>query len=141
MRYSNISRAVRALSIGHLDGFNNADGNTFRSNNVNLNSNCLDGVSVSSNNEHVWSFTANCLCDEYSDHNNNNRNKPIFVGNDYTCSQIRVLWMSKQHCGTDSSWFFQMLLTTTSDITVRVCRDEASSEEDIALSQLELYIQ
>ena len=26
-------------------------------------------------------------------------------------------------------------------ITVRVCRDEASSDEDIALTELELYIQ
>ena len=140
VRYSNISGAVRALAIGHLDGFNNADGSTFRSNNVNLNSNYLDGVSVSSNNEHVWSFAANCLCDEDSANNNNNRNKPIFVGNDYACGPFRDLWRSQQ-CGSDSSCFFKMLPTTTSDITVRVCRDEPSSEEDIALSELELYIQ
>ena len=49
--------------------------------------------------------------------------------------------MSKQQCGFDSSWFFNILLTTTSDITVRVCSDEASSEEDIALTELQLYIQ
>ena len=69
VRYSNISGAVRDLSIRHLDGFNNANGNTFRSNNVNLNSNYLDRVSVSSNHYHVWSFAANCLCDEDSDDN------------------------------------------------------------------------
>ena len=141
VRYSNISGAVRALAIGYLDGFNNADGNTSRSNNVNLNSNYLDGVSVSSNNEHVWSFAAGCYCDEVIRNvNNNNPNKPIFVGNDFTCSTFEYLWRSQQ-CGSDSSWFFKMLPPTTADITVRVCRDQASSEEDIALTELELYIQ
>ena len=141
VRYSNISGAVRALAFGHLDGFNNADGNTFRLIYGNLNRNYLDGVSVSSNNEHVWSFAAGCLCDEDKPKDDNNPNKPIFLGNDYTCSKFRDMWVSKQQCGSDSSWFFKMLPTTTSDITVRVCRDEASSEEDIALSELELYIQ
>ena len=140
VRYTNISGAVRALSIGSLDGFNNADGNTFRSNNVNLNSNYLDGVSVSSNNKHVWSFAAGCLCDEDARNDNNNHNKPRFVGNDYTCGIFYYLWRSQQ-CGSDSSWFFKMLPPTTADITVRVCRDQASSEEDIALTELELYAQ
>ena len=139
VRYSNISGAVRALAIGRLDGFNNADGSTVRSNNVILNSNYLDGVSVSSNNEHVWSFGGGCFCDE--DKHNDNPNKPIFVKNDFTCGNLRHLWKSKQKCGTDSSWFFKMLPTKTSDITVRVCRDQASSEEDIALTELELYVQ
>ena len=73
VRYTNISGAVRALSVGRLDGFNNADGNNFGSNNVNLNSNYLDGVSVSSNNGHIWSYAAGCLCDEdnLNDDNNN----------------------------------------------------------------------
>ena len=140
VRYSNISGAVKALGSGRLEGFNNADGNTIRSNNVNLNSSYLDGVSVSSNSEHVWSFAAGCFCDEDTKSNNNNPNKPLFVGNDYTCSIFRDLWRSQQ-CGSDSSWIFKMLPTTTSDITVRVCRNQASSDEDIALTELELYIQ
>ena len=139
VRYSNISGAVRALAIGHLDGFNNADGSTVRSNNIILNSNYLDGVSVSSDNEHVWSFGGGCFCDE--DKHNDNPNKPIFVKNDFTCGNLRHLWKSKQKCDTNSSWFFKMLPTKTSDITVRVCRDQASSEEDIALTELELYVQ
>ena len=141
VRYSNISGAVRISGIGYLDSFNNADGNTFRSINGNLNSNYLDGDFVISNDEHVWSFGAGCLCDEYNKNgNNNNLNKPRFVSNDYTCSNFRDLWWSQQ-CGSDSSWFFKMLPTTTSDITVRVCRNQASCDEDIALTELELYIQ
>ena len=141
VRYSNISGAIRALGIGYLDGFNNAGGSTIRSNNVNLNSNYLDGVSVISNDKHVWSFGAGCLCDEDTPKDNNNPNKPTFVGSDYTCSIFRDMWKSKQQCGSDSSWFFKMLPATTSDITVKVCRDQASSDEYIALTKLELYIQ
>ena len=89
-----------------MDGFRN----------VSLNSNYLDGVSVSSNNEHVWSFAGGCLCDE--DANSNNLNKPIFVGNDCTCNQSDYLWRDKQQCGSDSSWFFKMLPPTTADKTV-----------------------
>ena len=140
VRYSNISGAVRALGIGHLDGFSNAHGKTFRSKYANLNSNYLDGVSVSSNNEHVWSFASGCLCDEDTAISNNNPNKPMFVENNYICSNFQHLWMSQQ-CGSYSSWFFKMLPPTTADITVRVCRDQASSEEDVALTELELYIQ
>ena len=128
VRYSNISGAVKA--IGRLDGFRN----------VNLNSNYLDGVSVSSSNEHVWSFAAGCLCDEDGISNNNNPNKPRFVGNDYTCSNVRYLWRSQQ-CDSHSSWLFKWLPTTTADITVRVCRDQGSNDEDVALTKLELYIQ
>ena len=130
VRYNNISGAVRAIAVNRLNGFRN----------VNLNSNYLDGVSVSSNNEHVWSFAAGCLCDEDTSSNNNNPNKPRFVGNDYICNGYRYLWRSQQ-CGSDSSWFFKMLPTTTADITVRVCRDQESNDEDIALTELELYIQ
>ena len=130
VRYSNISGAVKAIGLRRLEGFRN----------VSLNSNYLDGVSVSSNNEHVWSFAAGCFCDEETSSNNNNRNKPTFVGNDYICSGYRYLWRYQQ-CGSHSSWFFKRLPTTTADITVRVCRDQGSNDGGIALTELELYIQ
>ena len=132
-----MSGAVRALAIGHLDDFNNADGNTFRLTNGDKNSNYIDGVSVNSNNEHVWSFAAGCLCDE--DASSSNPNKPRFVGNNYTCMGLEYLWWSQQ-CGSDSSWFFKILHPATADITVRVCRDQGSRDEGIALTELELYV-
>ena len=48
---------------------------------------------------------------------------------------------NQQQCSSDSSWFFKVLPPTTSDITVRVCRDHARDVGDIALTQVELYIQ
>ena len=50
VRYSNISGAVRAFGHRTLNGFTN----------VILETNYLDGVSVSSNNEHIWSFAGGC---------------------------------------------------------------------------------
>ena len=125
IRYSNISGAVRAIAFGRLTGFRN----------FNLNSNYLDGVSIRSNNEHVWSFAAGCVCGYNNDHN-----KPEFVGNDYICNQESNLWGSQQ-CGSDSSWFFKVLPPTTADITVRVCRNQVRAVEYFALTQLEVYIQ
>ena len=125
VQYSNISGAVRAIALRTLEGFRND----------NLGTNYLDGVSVSSNNEHIWSFAGGCSCEE-----GNHPNKPEFVGDDYICSAHQYLWRSQQ-CGSDSSWFFKILPTTTADISVRVCRDQASVEESIALTELELYIQ
>ena len=71
----------------------------------------------------------------------NDPNKPRFVGNDCMCNSIDYLWRDQQQCGSDSTCFFRMLPLTTSDITVRVCRDRARHVKDIALTQLELYIQ
>ena len=112
VRYSNISGAVKAIELRRLDGFRN----------VNLNCSYLDGVSVSSNNEHVWSFAGDYSCEDI-----NNSNKPRFVGNYYTFSELTYMWVYQQ-CGSDSLWFFKMLLPTTADITVRVCRDQVSSD-------------
>ena len=113
----------------------NANGNTFRLNHVNLNSNYLDGVSVSSNNKHVWSVAACCLCDEIDE--NINYYKPRFVGNNYTCSELDYLWRNQQQCGTDSSWVFKVLPPKTADIIVRVSNDQASGDEDIALTDIQ----
>ena len=125
IRYSNISGAVRAIAFRKLKSFRD----------VNLSSNYLDGVSIRSNNEHVWSFAAGCVCSYSNDHN-----KPGFVGNDYICNQENNLWGSQQ-CHSRSSWFFKILPPTTADITVRVCSDQARDVGYFALTQLEVYIQ
>ena len=130
VRYSNMSGAVRALRIGTLDGFNNDGISTLRSSAIdNVSSNYLDGVSISSDTKHLWSFAGGCTC--FQTHN-----KPGFVNDNYICDE-QYLWGSQQ-CGSDSSW---NLPPTNTDITVRVCRDQASEDEDIALTALELYIQ
>ena len=49
------------------------------------------------------------------------------------CDVSIYLWKSQQ-CGSDSSCFFKVLLSTTVDIIVRVGRDESSDKEDVALT-------
>ena len=42
-----------------------------------FNSNYLDGILVTTNGFHVWSYAARCDC--------NNNVRPIFIKGDYTC--------------------------------------------------------
>ena len=141
MQYSKVCGQIRAYQVGTLDGFKGSSRST------DIDGNYLDGISVTSNKQHIWSFAAGqCDCADDS--------KPSFINNDWTCDEVipcamRMLCMpllwSSQHCGTpDSSWFYKTVpntTTTTTDIEVRICRDQQRSDEDLAIKTLELYIQ
>ena len=87
---------------------------------------------------------------------------PVFVNHDYFCDtggqyiyQERILYSANSlwdgvGCGRKSSccsfnsppWFYKDLSEdTTDDIEMRVCRDEDSSNEDIAIEMVEIYVQ
>ena len=138
MQYSKVCGQIRGYQVGSLDGFKGSSRST------DIGGNYLDGISVTSNRQHIWSFAAGwCNCDG---------RKPSFINNDWTCDKVMsctsgtfcmpLLWRS-QHCGTPgSSWFFKTVPnTTTTDIEVRVCRDQQRSDEDLAIKTIELYIQ
>ena len=138
MQYSKVCGQIRGYQVGSLDGFKGS------SRSKDIGGNYLDGISVTSNRQHIWSFAAGrCTCTE--------GRKPSFINNDWTCDKgtsctgtfcMPLLW-SSQRCGTpDFSWFFKTVPnTTTTDIEVRVCRDQQRSDEDLAIKTLELYIQ
>ena len=88
---------------------------------------------------------------------------PAFVGNDYFCDagttrfnyttfilySDNPLW-DGAGCGSRSTcctfnnppWFYKQLSQPTSDdIEMRVCRNEAASDEDIAIEMIDIYIQ
>ena len=144
IEYTLITGKIRAYQLRSVDGFNNVVQINLRpdipSNNSNISSNYLDGVSITSNGLHVWSFAAGCDC--------MTTDKPSFIKDDFTCGgrdgevghPQEYLWVSQQ-CDTNSTWFYKELPPTTADISVRVCRDQARSDEDLALTVLELYIQ
>ena len=141
IEYSKISGKVHAYQTRSVDGFNNLkELRPDPSDNGNISSNYLDGVSITSNGLHVWSFAAGCDC--------TTTDKPSFIRNDFTCGgrigklghPPEYLWESQQ-CDTNSTWFYKELPPTTADISVRVCRDQARYDEDLALTVLELYIQ
>ncbi len=137
--YAEITGQIRGYQIGTLDGF--IDINS-QPRSINISANYVDGISVISNNEHIWTFAAGCDC---------NSMKPDTIGSNYTCDQHpscsagafcnTQLWES-QKCGEYSPWFLRTLVhPTTAHIIVRVCRDQNREDEDLAISTLELYVQ
>ena len=141
LTYTQITGQVRAYQVKSSDGFESHNRRIPRPTNfTDLYNNYLDGVSISTNGQHVWSFAAGCNC-------LNTNNKPTIIGQDYTCdgvardtSYVGILWASQQ-CARNSTWFYNVISPTSTDIKVRICRDENRSNEDLALKTLELYIQ
>ena len=139
--YTSIAGQIRGYQVGSSDGFISYNISIPRlSSFTNVNNNYLDGVSISTNGKHVWSFAAGCNCI-------NTNNKPTIIGQDYTCDGVEaknyyneLLWPS-QLCGSNSTWFYKVLPSSTTDIKVRICRDQNRGDEDLAIKTLELYIQ
>ncbi len=137
--YAEITGRIRGYQIGTLDGF---IGINDPPRSMNISANYVDGISVISNNEHIWTFAAGCDC---------THTKPDTIGSNYTCDKppscnvgvfcTTHLWES-QKCGNTSQWFLRTLDNpATTDINVRVCRNQDRPDEDLAISTLELYVQ
>ena len=140
IKYTQITGQIRGYQIRSSDGFILVNKSIPRPRNfTDLNSNYLDGVSISTNGQHVWSFAAGCNCSVVL-------KKPTVIGQDYICDGVQarqhteLLWASQQ-CGRNSTWFYKVLSPTTTDIRVRICRDQERIDEDLAIKTLELYIQ
>ena len=141
IQYIQVTGQIRGYQVKSLDGFNSHNTSIPRRQVfTDLNTNYLDGVSISTNGQHIWSFAAGCNC-------RNTNNKPTIIGQDYTCDGVAnsidyvgIVWTSQQ-CGRNSNWFYKVMSPTTTDIKVRICRDENRINEDLALKKLELYIQ
>jgi len=119
--------------------------------------NYVDGVSLthgtSPNRSHIWTYSSvvffasgnadRCsICDD---------NKPSYVGTNYTC--VAAQCSNDQGCYPDSLWsndvkvcegngtfYRQLSESTTDDIEMRVCRDQARDDEDILISYMELFV-
>ncbi len=133
--FSKICGQIRGYGIGTVDGIHN-----MRPGGYSINDNYLDGVSLSTGDFHVWSFAAgNCWCSQVLPH---------FITGDWTCDGQRCpgnnfcgnyLW-NNTRCGEDVPFLKHLPNTTTNGIKMRVCRDEPRDNEDIALSNIELYV-
>ena len=139
LSHTQITGQIRGYQIKSSDGFVSI-GVPRPTNFTDLNSNYLDGVSISTNGQHVWSFAAGCNC-------LNTTNKPTIIDQDYTCDGVQaaendyyeLLWPSQQ-CGKNATRFHKILSPTTTDIKVRICHDQMRGDEDLAIKTLELYI-
>ena len=119
--------------------------------------------------KHIWSFvgaadevqTNNIVCPCSNIHNAVTIPIPPYVGSDYFCdtaSETIVQWKfypndplwDGQGCGrlntccafNNPPWFMKELPSSTSDdIEMRLCADEARSNEDVPVEVIELYVQ
>ena len=119
--------------------------------------------------KHVWTYaiglsrdynypTYNCPCNKYP-----GPQPPSFVGNDYYCEsgavgehQKNYRWLKGQrlwdgHCSseerkccsrqTDKPYFTKSLGKLTTDrLEVRLCSDQVTSNEDVGLERMVLYV-
>ena len=161
LTYSHVCGYVRGYAFGSPDGFVR---HLPAGSDVSLSGNYVDGVSITygtSNISHIWTYVAglsevditpfNCPC------NIDGTNIiPEFVGNDYYCEASNLqntadpLWDGMQ-CGglegpccnhTGLPWFHKDILTpTTATITMHVCLDEGTWNENIGVERFELYVQ
>ena len=120
--------------------------------------------------KHVWTYAVG-LSDDYNYQYNNcpcakypGPDPPTYVGSHYYCESGNtgtyfgktgklysndLLWdgagcRSENSCCYDAGmpWFFrQFPTTTTGDIEVRICRDQAFADEGVVVEQLQLYVQ
>ena len=144
---------------------------TFHYSTRSINGPYVDGVSITygTPRKHIWTYAignseksnylpqspSNCPCSEFP-----GQLPPSFVHDNYYCESGRLLaglafsvsdsvWDGKD-CSSGNSfcsepslpWFHcQIPLPTNEDIEIRICRDEASSNEDFLVEQIQLYVQ
>ena len=177
VEYTKVCGKILAYQFSSPDAF----GGLGRGQNPNIDSNYVDGVSLTHGHtprNHIWTFAAavdegdstshffrssdsTCEC-SYSQ--GFGKSSPSFVGQDYFCDSglqnyrqnnlgdffpDDPLW-DGSGCGSESTccsfnsppWFHKELPSPTSDdIEMRVCCDEDRSNEDIAMSSVEIYVQ
>ena len=128
--------------------------------NCNINKPYVDGISITHGypRNHIWTYAGSvsidyCPCTIDASFG---QSQPSFVGSDYYCeagaSMTDRLWDGEGCTGNEvpccqrvrerSGWFIKELnAPSTNDIEVRICTDQARSDEDIWVEGFELYVQ
>ena len=165
IKYSQVCGKVIGYQVGWPDAARRDDGS-----NYDINSFYADGVSVThgSPRKHIWTLMSGesessfrhsrCPCGNYGSI------PSPFVGSDYYCESGHKdksnpiygklypsdpLWDGKE-CGTSETsccqrplipWFYKSIGYYTTDyIEMRICCDEGTNDEDVAVEQYELYV-
>ena len=162
IKYSQVCGKVIGYQVGWTDGLYKAVTNS-------INNHYVDGVSLTHGDprKHIWTLISgtrangqnDCPCASVS-----RRLPPSFVGSDYYCESgyqgnsnptrgvfysSDPLWDGKD-CGSSETaccqrplipWFYKSIGYYTTDyIEMRICCDEETTDEDVAVEQYELYI-
>ena len=162
LRYSQVCGKIIAYQFASPDAFGR------RGDAITIDENYMDGVSLTHGNprHHIWTFAAatdelGSACPCISSNSNGFSTPPAFVGEDYFCDTGSTdhwdyifyvndpLW-DGAGCGPQNTccsfnnppWFYKQLPQhTTDDIEMRVCRDQVSGDEDVAIETIDIYIQ
>ena len=147
MSYSQLCGTVRVHPEGTPDGFD-----TFNDRSI-----YVDGVYLtygdSSNRSHtIWTYTAAAV-DDNSGCDKCNYMKPSFRGTNFTCITALCSDATNSDCYRGTAWgnmfqqcvgnetfYRQLSESTTDNIEMRVCRDQARTDEDILISFVELFV-
>jgi hypothetical protein len=155
---------IKAYQYGSPDAFFD----NLQNSNRPIDNQYVDGVSLTHGQrprKHIWTFaagaqetTAYCPCNTVTHYTGA---VPVFIEQDYFCDtgstygwrhqfyHADPLW-DGSGCGPTSSccgfnnppWFCKQLpQPTTDDIEMRVCVDQATSDEDVAIEDVEIYVQ
>ena len=132
--YSHVCGMIKADTIGSLDGFKMSSSIRPKPP-TNVSTNYVDGVSLTHGmnpRHHIWTmslygYSGDCSCET---------NRPSFVDSDFFCYGKDCMMRNTP------PWFYKKLPDppTNDNIEMRVCRDEPSSNEDIAIEAMEFYI-
>ena len=161
--YAGVCGRITGYQIGTTNGFHGEAKSNL--------THYVDGVSLTHGNKtkHIWSFAAANNPSAFSDcpclMNHQTREPSLsFVGINYFCDTGSTssspasdgaflpdnpLWIGAGCTGNNKCcrfntppWFHRQLpQPTTDDIEMRVCRDEMSTFEDIAIELIEIYVQ
>ena len=154
---------------GRITGYQVGTTNAFLQDNPTIDSAYVDGVSLThgSPRQHIWTFAA--ALDRNDDNaiggqrsrcpcrfEENPFDPPSFVGEDYFCDagneefmtgetglQTDPLWDGTDClCCNNPPWLYKHLpQPTTEDIEMRVCRNADSTNENIGIQEIEIYVQ
>ena len=160
IRYSQVCGRVIGYQYHTVDGSRS---------NGNINSAYVDGISLTHGNprSHIWTFMAGAGSDNQYNFcpcgiGQHTRPAPSFVGSDYYCEAghnsnlvdglfyvLDPLWDGK-NCGSSETaccqrtlipWFYKSIAHSTTDyIEMRICCDQNTGDEDVAVGQYEIYI-
>ena len=160
--YSSVCGRITAYQVGSTNAFREY----FQSQDTSIESAYVDGASLTHGNprQHIWTFAAaldrndditvvrgsHCPCR----FDVNPFDHPPFVGEDYFCDAGNEEFMTGETgLQTDPLWdVFAVIilhgstsschsLRTNDDIEMRVCKDESDDNENIAIAEVEIYVQ
>ena len=166
--YSNVCGRVRGYQYYSMDAFDLSTTKSAPAR-LSIAGYYMDGVSITQGQplRHLWTYAVGIneqsrytisLCPCSVPTNMRRSNPPQFVGDNYYCesgfpgtkSYNRVVWedplwdghncIDGNNCCDRYGWFHRQVPPSSDDINLRLCGDEAISNEDVLIDQLEIWV-